>query len=477
MAYGKILVDQIENSNGDTFDLSHNSLTDTDASNAHPASSIYTDGGSTVQDEIEQIYSDLDDASKATKGHPSLSVPFSESGKLDKGVGTEYVSGLPVYGIDFTRASSIDLLQRDGTFKTFATDEPGISFQGLALHSSLTNIVTDNSDMTSSIWEESEATVSLNGSDYGLNLYDLVGTTTEAAHYTELTTSTSGGSRFTLNMYAKKTDDYYLSLVFRTEDYSNRAIVHYALDGSGTVIEENETNLAIVKAVSKTAGGLVWIKLEVEFDDDVDTSTLTPIIGPSDSTGERAIAGDGSTAMLTFGGVNIFETGVNVPVNIATTGTTASVSASNASIPCQGNINMPSDFALVVDVPRSGYGRILSIDTLLYVTYESYANGGAGLSINGNYSYNEALYESDDVMRLIIVFDYSQSSPLLYIDGESYNGPSVSMDTFDSSSPLSAIYLGRNSSASFRLQSSIMNLNFLPYAPSADEVKSWGVPK
>lgn len=77
MAYGKLLIDKVENSDGNVFDFSHNSLTGTDASEAHPASSITTEDGGTVQDQLDNTLSvqiKTTDTLKSTDLTGSLSV-------------------------------------------------------------------------------------------------------------------------------------------------------------------------------------------------------------------------------------------------------------------------------------------------------------------------------------------------------------------------------------------------------------------
>lgn len=54
MPYGKMLIDEIENSSGDTFDLSHSSLSGTNDENSHPASAISTESGLSVQEKLNQ---------------------------------------------------------------------------------------------------------------------------------------------------------------------------------------------------------------------------------------------------------------------------------------------------------------------------------------------------------------------------------------------------------------------------------------
>lgn len=437
-------------------------------SSASASASLYNNFNKKIGQAIEPIET----------GVPSLDIPFNDSGILKKGAGNEYVSGLPVYGVGFTRSTTSTVINKSGALETLASDEMGIGADGVWLHGAYTNHITysepDGSNWPivnqSSTWANSLETHA------GVVFDEVVGTpagfvdastseskiTTSFFFYDNGDNSSDGDRRVFIIQYRNATD--LLSEISIRYDYSDFGSFYTTDD--------------------YVAG------LQTEYlSDNVIKVTIITEYTPADST----------TVRLFLSPYSHFISGVQLVDGVAldlpylpTTSTTATATATSCTVPVSGNLpatgkscawvvdtNVPevadSNRALLSISGSSTSGNFAGfvVTASGLMTFRAGSNGVGDVSF-GSVSDNSA-YIDGGQNRFSFVYDADDETVTAYVNGNpnSTGAVSVSGMTFPSDG---VINLGE-SAGTWRLNAQLKNFKILPYAASADEVKSWGAPK
>lgn len=426
---------------------------------------LFDDFDDNVLDVVGEIHTDT----------PALSIPFNESGRLDYGVGSTYVSGLPVYRVYFDRNSEISYVGKSGGIETAEDDELAIGVDGAWFHSAYTNYVR------------------LSNSIYTLS--------TSGANLTETTDDYLFGTSSTLFVEANVDSEHFVNLRATTfsSDYINQSIfvkaatnpgtrnfsLRFYGENTGTNLFEVDTDGVITTTDEQSSVEYVgngWYRCsayqELTGDGSANTGTRFQI---RDSVEGNSFQGDGETSFY-IDGAQVTESTACLPL-VMTNGDDGNASKTTCTVFGDGNLPVAgSSFTVRVDIPvilSDGINYNVLFSTNTFSQDEGFRaqirpTDSALLFMGSNGSSTETAAVTsttlDDYLglttRFAFVYDADSLTLTIYADGDYLASKTMSSTiVYD---PTENIRLGEN------LNSQLKNFNLYHYAADAAEVASWG---
>lgn len=430
----------------------------------------------TAQETTEALYDDFDSNALAsisllTSDAPLLSVPFNDSGRLKYGIGDEYASGLPVYGVDFTRSTAYSVINKSGALESLSANEIGIGAGGAWLHGAFTNLHPSGNNLSNSTYWSGTNTV-LKGSDTyaGANMFLLA----------DASRNSNVSLRYDFSTTLATDASHYMQFLIKNSD-TNVTLV--TMQGSGmsstlsVAIEWSGNDIASITGASsyrKVSDDVYLVVSEAKKT----TSTAGNV---SNYIFPASYVSDGSTTGSVYVGAMMVIQGDN-PTELPfllTDGATKSSVATTCSLPVNGNLpTLGESFTIKFDAEFNDYDdanyTVLSINSdvsggsILFRKnngnlqwYHDQSDGSDAVLFTGNTSYT--------IGRHRYSLTFSGGRFAMYCDGVFIaSRTTTSYCWFDGDGKIYLI-------SSYNNQ--LKNFEVLPYAASADEVKSWGSPK
>lgn len=402
---------------------------------------------------------------------PELSIPFMNSGKLDYGIGTEYVTGLPIYSVNFERASDVSVINKSGILETLSDDVIGIGSGGVWLHGEYTNEHpygnnlynwTGGTDRLESDSEYAGATMFL--------VTDDDNTSNQSVRY-EFSSSLATDTNYHLQFLVKNVDAS-ASKITLQGDMADTLDVTITWDGND---------------ISSISGAVSYRKIS----DDVylvvsESSATSSSLGTVNNyVFPASFVTDGSTTgSIYIGAMMVIESDSpkELPF-ILTDGESGTASATSCTVPVSNNLPIPGEsFTIICDTAIPNIKSVVfGISNESFVLWRFQEDGTVNFRVSDGTTIKSSTLSTTidgSEQRYVIVYDAETTTVYTYADGIGVDSVDFS-DVDWSSTPLGTgtnIRIGGSVQSTY-LDSHLKNFKVLHYAASADEVKYWGAPK
>lgn len=429
------------------------------------------------------------DTGDLNTGIPSLSIPFNESGKLDYGVGTEYVSGLPVYGVDFTRSTSCYYINKSGLIDFADVDEIAIGSDGALLHSAITGLFPYSNDISASDWTKANVTVEDDGT-----LAPYSSSLTDSTAYHIVNSTDDGIAHRITDQTATLTGWVTVCAIVKPDvGYENLRLEIPAGDGNGSRVIVFNTSTLTFDATERDPEDYGyrllsdgWFLVYIKFYDDTGFTGPNYLYFLPTGTTSNGFSGDGvNGGYVAY--YQKFNDNIDPRLLCVTDGSSSTITATSCTVPVSGNLPAAGEsFTIVCDSYVDGsssvdnYGRYYSVGTESdYIGLSQSRTGVFRVQHSLGDWFAPSAITTDTISRLTIVCDthadIGSTAISLYQDGELTISLTFSEVMGDITS--GTVKLGASRSGVTTLNQQLKNFKILPYAASADEVKSWGAPK
>lgn len=407
---------------------------------------------------------------------PDVKVSFNESGIMEKGYGTEYVTDLPVYGVDFSRSGEVIYKNISGEMVTASADEIAIGEDGIFLHKNYTNYVTNSNTIYS--YTPAASTVTLDETEFPFGTGSTVfkEDSTEAEHYVTINTFIPTSTYLNGSIYVKaglSKGSRNFSLRFFGGTVKNTI---FDVDTDGVITTDDD--YATIEDI-----GDGWYRCSFYYPV-TDTETNTGFRFHSIEDSANTFVGNGFTTFY-ITGAQVTNTYKVQPL-VVTSGTTEDSGATGCEIPINGNIPTPSKdltFTFDCDIPDERSVVFSANNSTNFVVWRYTPSDSVKVRMtDGETSLLPDSFPYDKTLgfqRYTIVIDNTNSLVYCYVNGElvsSTDTSSLNMEDLPLYDNDANIALG-GPVQSLSLNSQLKNFNIYHYAASAEEVLSWGAPK
>lgn len=397
---------------------------------------------------------------------PLVSAPFNDSAKLDYGYGKEYIAGLPVYGVDFTRSSECTFINKSGQLDSVGIDEPAIAEGGAWLHQAFTVAGIDSEDREHwSDYSGKNTIVSFHVED-GLQV-------TSVEYYAEDSASFSYtlGQTYSYDALGVAVGDVItVQYQVRSDTPAQFRATVYSYGSQGSV-PDGDTFFT-----RKEWGTITFQHTRIEGQGTFNFQFFRLYTG----TGTEGVVYQLRAPMVTIGA------NTELPYQVSGSESLTAIPATMATIPTSRNLPPPGkSFTVVVDAlldfgnNQANHLYMLSPQATEanYLGIKKTESNALELQINlGSWArFSIDLIEKSRFTVVVDVLD-GDTTIHVYQNGVFKNETKRPGRIFDFGTD-GHVVLGLDRAFRYGLNSQLKNFKILNYAASADEVQSWGSPK
>jgi hypothetical protein len=415
---------------------------------------------------------------------PALSVTFNDGLRIEHGYGMHdkldisaaqdgsLLIDMPTKSVEFSRSSAAWNINKSGILEELALNEPAIGNNGVWVHESYTNYITNSTALYTKPGTRSSLTQKSGGILFGSNCAEFVEDLTSGEHFINLqNVPVSVGQEYNFSIYIKananKGSRYF---TLRTHS-GNISQTQFTVDSDGVI----DSSQGVVEYI-----GDGWYRCSVQLTSTVETPSTGMRLQITDTAGTLNYTGNGVSSFF-ISGAQVTQKDALLPL-IVTGDTAETVAVTSHSIPIKGNL------------PAKGHSFTISINAEFREI--SSATIAQILSF-GSDTVNGAILFRKVGDQLQFYFDKSDGTDQRLTDAtpEYGVGRHFYTLTFDGTTDTFTLYCdgvllfqkvypdycwfdpAKAISFDGRYNNQIKSLKILHYAASAEEVRSWGAPK